>query len=83
MIKPKDKIKFLMLSLEVDTDRGGLVLKSSGNHNLTFEECKDTIRDAMEDSFEEFGKLINESKEEFKDGIVVLPLFKLNFKNQK
>jgi hypothetical protein len=76
----KDKLDILVMTIEIDQNKAQLKIKESGHHNLTIDEIKDTIHDSIDLQFEEFEGKLKESGKEFDNGIIILPLIKINFK---
>jgi hypothetical protein len=74
------KLNMLIMNVELNTDH--FKLTNAGNHNLTLTELKDTIFEALEAQLEEFEKKMIESGGKFDSGVLVLPLLKVNFKNE-
>jgi len=74
------KLNMLVMNVELDKDHFKLI--NAGNHNLTLAQLKDTIFETLEAQLEEFGKKLEESGKEFDSGVLILPLLKVNFKDE-
>ena len=78
----KNKLAILVMNVEYDQGTDHLKIVSAGNHNLTLAQLKDTIFETLETQLEEFGKKLEESGKEFDSGVLILPLLKVNFKDE-
>jgi hypothetical protein len=76
----KNKLNVWVMSIELMQESQQFKLVESGNHNLTFDEIKDTIHESIDLQFEDLEKKMEETGREFDGGVIIMPLIKINFK---
>ena len=75
-----DKLNILVMTIEYDQGKEQLKVVSTGNHNLTFDQLKNTIHDSIDLQFEDLEEKMKATGKEFDNGVVILPLVKINYK---
>jgi hypothetical protein len=78
----KDKLDILVMNIEYNQETDHLKIISAGNHKLTIGDLKDTIHESIDMQFEDLEKKMIETGKEFDNGLIILPLVKINFKKE-
>jgi hypothetical protein len=72
-----EKLEFTIMELRYNAEKNNFKLPVVGKFNLSVDELRDTIKDEIDNAFDEMKK---NALGEFDHGIVVMPYIKANYK---
>lgn len=79
----KEKLDVLIMSIGLSDDSEKLEITHANKYKLTIDELKDTILESIEFQFEDFKMKMEESGKNFDEGVIIMPLIKMNFEKNK